>query len=218
MDGRIAVSLGTSRIALLDPRTGADLSSWSLPAAAQGELASNSRTLVTALEDGSIAALDVKSMSTRWRTKPGEFGTSLLMTESGVLALADDGQVALLDLENGKAKWQRELKGTPLARPTANREALAVSFDDEIVALSLATGEDTLRIKRPEAAWAGAACMLGDYLAAPTRSAETLIYSLQSASPRFALASERAQSVCGDRRSDTLQAAGKKLRVYRAMP
>ena len=218
LDGRIAVSLGKSRIVLLDPRTGADLATWNLPAAAQGELASNARTLVTALDDGSVAALDVKSMSTRWRTSPGEFGTSLLITESGVAALADDGKVALLDLDTGKPKWQRELKGTPLARPTANREALAVSFDDEIVVLSLTTGEDALRIRPHGVAWSSAACMLGDYLAAPTRSGETLVYSLQSASPRFSLASERAQSLCGDRRSDTLQAAGKKLRVYRAMP
>ena len=218
LDGRIAVRRDEQDIVLLDPRDGRDLGHWRLPARATGELAADARTLVTALEDGSVAALDVKSMTTRWRTSGGEFGATLAMTAEGIVALGDDGSAALLDLETGKPKWRTELRGTPIGRTTANRETMAVTFDEHVVVLSLASGRELLRIPSGRSAWATAATMLGDRLAARTRSGETAVFSLDSASPRYALASDRAESLVGDRRTFVLQAIGKRLCVYRSMP
>jgi Domain of unknown function (DUF4388)/PQQ-like domain/PEGA domain len=218
LDGRIAVSVGSSQIVLLDPRDGRDLGVWRLPCAAQGEIVGDAKTLVAAMSDGSIAALDVKSMTTRWTTETGEFGAILTMTTQGLVALSDDGGVALLDLGTGAKRWRRDLRGTPIGRPAANADACAITFDEHVCVLALKDGSDAMHLDCPAGSWSGAATMLGDYVAVPTRSHETLVYSTDSAKPRYALASDRAHAVVGSRRTAVLHAAGKRIAAYRNLP
>ncbi len=218
MDGRIATSVGSAEITILDPRDGKNLGVWRLTADAHGEIVSDARTLVAASTDGILTALDVKSMTKRWSTEPGECGGTLLMTLRGVVALDDDGVVALLDLQTGARRWRRELRGTPIGRPAANRECLVITFDEHVSVLSLETGETTMQLDAISGSWSGPAAVLGDFIAVPTRSNETLVYSPDSKKPRFALASDRASAVAGDRRVNVLQASGRRIATYRKMP
>lgn len=218
LDGRLAVSVGSTDIVLLDPRDGRNLGAWRLPADANGELASDAKTLAAASTDGVVSALDVKSMTTRWSTKPGSYGTTLTMTTKGLVALDDAGSVALLDLQTGAERWRRDLRGTPIGRPSANAACVAITFDEHVVVLTLEDGKEALHVDAPTGSWSGAATMLGDFLAVPTRDQQTLVFSPDSNKPRYALASDRAQSVAGDRRAAVLQAAGKRISAYRNLP
>ena len=218
LDGRIAVRRDENEIVLLDPRDGRDLGVWRLPTRAASDLVGDAHTLLAALDDGSIAAFDVKSMTTRWRSAEGAFGSTLTMTARGLVALGDDGATALLDVATGKARWRRELRGTPIGRPSANQDCVAITFDEHIHVLTLDDGRELLRIPSGRSAWAAAATMLGDRLAARTRADETAVFSLEGPSAHYALASDRAESLVGDRRSVVLHAIGKRICVYRSMP
>jgi hypothetical protein len=74
-----------------------------------------------------------------------------------------------------------------------------------------------MRLPTPSGKWSGPATMLGEFVAAPTRRDETLIYALDHSRPRYALASDRAASSAGDRKT-VLHAFGKRMAVYRNLP
>lgn len=218
LDGRIAVRRNDHEVVLLDPRDGRDLGAWRLPARAASDLVGDAHTLLAALDDGSVAALDVKSMTTRWRSAAGAFGSTLTMTARGLVALGDDGATALIDLETGTARWRQQLRGTPIGRPSANQDAVAITFDEHVAVLALDDGHELLRIPSGRSAWTSAATMLGDRLAVRTRADETAVFSLDAPTAHYALASDRAESIVGDRRSFVLHAIGKRICVYRSMP
>ncbi len=217
-DGRIAMSRGDSVLVLLDPKDGSELSRLQLPGSVHAEMASDERRLLIPLEDGRICAVDVKELEVLWTTTVRTFGSTLVMSSAGELALNDDGTLTLLELATGAPRWSLDLRGTPAGRPSVEQSLAVVTLDDRLAIVALADGKEQNSIQVGAKKWSAAARWMGDYIAAPTRNGELLVFTATASTALFAMPCERNLSVAGDRRSTVVLASGKRLSIYRNLP
>ena len=140
------------------------------------------------------------------------------MSSAGVLALNDDGTLTLLELATGAPRWSLDLRGTPAGRPSVEQSLAVVTLDDRLAIVALADGKEQNSIQVGAKKWSAAARWMGDYIAAPTRNGELLVFTATASTALFAMPCERNLSVAGDRRSTVVLASGKRLSIYRNLP
>ncbi|MEQ1632526.1 MAG: PQQ-binding-like beta-propeller repeat protein, partial [Planctomycetota bacterium] len=218
LDGRLAVCRGDDLVILLDPKDGSELSRRQLPAPVRAEMTANSTLLVAPLADGRICALDVKTLELAWTTKATTFGSVVAMSPSGVVCVDDDGVLTLLDLATGSSRWELDLRGSPTGRPAIDAERVVVTLDERIAVVRLADGTEQHSIPSGAMSWSSAARLLGDYVAAPTRTGELLMFARDGVTPLYAMPCDRDHTMIGDRRKTVLVTSGKRLYVYVQMP
>ncbi len=128
----------------------------------------------TATADGFVRAYDIESGEKKWERTVGNSGLISTLTVTGAAdALPRDravcfgdlkGKVTALDADDGEVLWTHDAGGSvPGALPVADGIVYIAGYDDDVLALSLASGEEIWRT-RTGGIFLGPPALVGDTL------------------------------------------------------
>lgn len=99
--------------------------------------------IYAASEDGNIAAVNISSGKTIWRTRIDAIVTGGVGADQGLVMLAtEDAELLVLAQSDGSIKWRQPVSSEVLSAPQTNGDiVVAQTVDDKLVALDVKSGE-----------------------------------------------------------------------------